>query len=90
MGHVSLIVVTFEEGRTLPHVALSQHAHNRLGNQRTDEEWLARQWADPATRVLVVVGSRLRPFDGDLPFVSPAEAPDGVRVLLGQEHIRIW
>ena len=70
--------------RLLPHVALSAHAHNRLGLQRTDEGWLQQRWDDPATRVLVVAGNRLRPVDGAVAWVSPADAPEGRRVLLGE------
>jgi NAD+ diphosphatase len=69
--------------RALPHVALSQHAHNRLGLRRTDEEWLAEAWQDPGTRVLVVAGNRLRPVDGEIRWTTPAEAPEGTLVLLG-------
>jgi NAD+ diphosphatase len=67
-----------------PHVALSRHAHNRLGMQRTDDAWLADRWSDPGTRLLVVSGTRLRVVDGTVPWVSPQDAPAGTRVLLGQ------
>lgn len=70
--------------RELPHVALSRQAHDRHGEQRKDEDWLDAQWADPRTRVLVVVGSRLRPVDGRIEWVAPDEAPEGLRVLLGE------
>jgi NAD+ diphosphatase len=70
--------------RLLPHAALSQHAHDRHGLQRTDESWLDERWADPGTRVLVIAGARVRPVDGRITWVSPAEAPDGLRVLLGE------
>lgn len=63
-------------------IALGDPAHDRLAERRTDDEWLARAWAD--SRVLVVAGTRLHATDGRLDWVSPAEAPDGVRVLLGQ------
>ncbi len=69
----------------LPHVALSRHAHNRLGHQRTDEAWLDGRWSDPATRVVVVAGTRLRVVDGEVPWLPPQEVPDGTRVLLGEE-----
>jgi NAD+ diphosphatase len=69
----------------LPHVALSRHAHNRLGHQRTDQDWLDGRWSDPDTRVVVVAGTRLRVVDGDVPWLAPQEAPDGTRVLLGEE-----
>lgn len=67
----------------LPHVALSSHAHNRLGLQRTDEAWLGARMADPATRVLVVAGNRLRPVAGRIEWASPDQAPDGTLILLG-------
>lgn len=70
--------------RLLPHVALSAHAHNRMGLRRTDAAWLGEQWADPRTRVLVVAGNRLRPVDGALSWTSPADAPEGRQVLLGE------
>lgn len=70
--------------RPLPHVALSAHAHNRMGLRRTDEAWLAGRMADPATRVLVVAGNRLRPVDGAVEWVSPERAPVGTLVLLGE------
>ncbi len=70
--------------RLLPHVALSAHAHNRMGLRRTDETWLEERMADPATRVLVVAGNRLRPVDGAIHWTAPADAPEGRLVLLGE------
>jgi NAD+ diphosphatase len=82
-----------EVDRVLPHVALSQHAHDRHGLLRTDEAWLDERWADPATRVLVIAGARVRPVEGRLDWVSPHDAPDGLRVLLGErdgvEHFAV-
>lgn len=69
--------------RHFPHVALSAHAHNRLGLQRTDDAWLRERMADPATRVLVVAGNRLRPVGGAIEWVSPDRAPQGTLVMLG-------
>ena len=68
---------------TQPHVALSARAHDRLGVHRKDDAWLAAQWDDARSLVLVVAGTRVRPVEGVLPWVPAAEAPDGVRVLLG-------
>lgn len=80
-------------GRTLPHVALSQHAHDRHGELRRDDDWLARTWSDPATRVLVLSGARLRLVDGRVPWVSPQQAPEGLRLLLGErdgvQHVAV-
>ncbi|HYJ28582.1 MAG TPA: NAD(+) diphosphatase [Nocardioides sp.] len=70
--------------RLLPHVALSAHAHNRMGLRRTDDAWLAEQMADPATRVLVVAGNRLRPVEEAVQWVGPDQAPEGTLVLLGE------
>ncbi|MGO4255449.1 NAD(+) diphosphatase [Marmoricola sp. RAF53] len=64
-------------------IALSRHAHDRIADRRTDAAWLDEVWADPATRVLVVAGTRIHLEDGRVPWVAPAEAPDGTRVLLG-------
>ncbi len=79
--------------RALPHVALSEHAHDRHGLQRTDDSWLEERWADPATRVLVIAGARVRPVEGRISWVSPQEAPDGLRLLLGErdgvEHFAV-
>lgn len=69
--------------RQLPHVALSEHAHDREAMRRTDDAWLAERWADPSTRVLVLAGTRLRPVDGRVEWVAPDAAPPGTRVLLG-------
>ena len=69
--------------RELPHVALSASAHDREGTRRTDDEWLAERWADASTRVLVLAGTRLRPVDGAVQWVTPAAAPEGRRLLLG-------
>lgn len=70
--------------RPLPHTALSAHAHNRIGLRRTDEAWLDERMSDPATRVLVVAGNRLRLVAGSVEWVTPDLAPDGTRVLLGE------
>lgn len=69
---------------TQPHVALSAGAHDRLGVHRKDDTWLAAAWDDARSRVLVVAGTRVRPRDAVLTWVPTAEAPDGVRVLLGE------
>jgi NAD+ diphosphatase len=70
-------------------IALSRRTHERIGGRRTDAAWLEQVWADPATRVLVLAGSRF-PAVGDEHEVAvawrrPGQAPDGVRVLLGEQ-----
>ena len=71
-------------------LALSRGTVDRLTERRSDTEWLQEAWADPRTRVLVVHDGRAlaRP-DGDgmeLLFVSPGDAPDGRRFLLGADN----
>lgn len=75
---------------TYPHLELAAMPHDRVGLRRKDDEWLAERWDDPATRVLVVSGTRVRPRDGAIEWVAPADAPDGVRLLLGERDGRTW
>jgi NAD+ diphosphatase len=75
---------------TYPHERLAANPHDRAAERRADDAWLAARWADPQTRVLVVSGTRIRPRDGHVDWVSPAEAPDGLRVLLGEHDGRAW
>ena len=68
-------------------IALTRHEVERTTHRRTDADWLARAWADPGTRVLVVedgqVLARIGDDGADLVFVSPPKAPAGDRFLLG-------
>lgn len=75
---------------TYLHQRLSANPHDRAGARRADEAWLEERWAAPDTRVLVVSGTRVRPVDGALDWVSPADAPDGLRVLLGEHDGHAW
>jgi NAD+ diphosphatase len=73
-----------------PHLRLSTNPHDRAGTRRADQVWLDERWGDPQTRVLVVSGTRIRPRDGQVEWVSPADAPAGLRVLLGEQDGRAW
>jgi NAD+ diphosphatase len=68
-------------------LALSRAVVDRATARRSDTEWLAKAWADPATRVVAVEDGRALvragPGAEELVFVSPAQAPEGVRFLLG-------
>lgn len=75
---------------THPHLRLSTPAHDRSGLRRKDDAWLDERWSDPRTRVLVVSGTRVRPRDGAIEWTSPEQAPDGVRVLLGERDDETW
>ncbi len=65
-------------------IALSQWPHDRVAHRRQDADWLAEQWADPRTRVLPLSGGRMALGEQGLGWVSAPEAPEGVRVLLGE------
>jgi NAD+ diphosphatase len=69
---------------TDPPLALSRHAHDRIGSQRVDPEWLDRAWARADTRVLLLHDGKiaLSP-EGDPLEVSPGEVGRGERMLLG-------
>ncbi|MCX6400985.1 MAG: NAD(+) diphosphatase [Propionibacteriales bacterium] len=71
---------------TFPHLDLAADPHERHGLHRNDEAWLADRWAHPDSRVLVVAGTRVRPGPDGLEWVATADAPDGVRVLLGDHE----
>jgi NAD+ diphosphatase len=75
---------------TYPHLELAADPHDRAGLRRNDEAWLAGRWADPETRVLVISGTRVRPRDGAIDWVTPSAAPEGDRVLLGERDGRTW
>jgi NAD+ diphosphatase len=70
-------------------LALARGTVDRVTEKRSDQDWLDAAWKDPQTRVLVVSGGRaLVRIDADhaeLVFVAPAQAPAGLRMLLGQD-----
>ncbi|MEX0428756.1 NAD(+) diphosphatase [Nocardioides sp. DS6] len=70
------------------HEQLTGNAHDRSGHRRRDQAWLDARWNDETTRVLVVAGSRVAPADQTVGWLSPAQAPDGIRVLLGEHDGR--
>jgi NAD+ diphosphatase len=74
-------------GTELGRLALARGEVDRSAHFRTDDQWLAAAWARPDTRVVVVDhGRALVRLDGAgaaLVFTAPADAPEGVRMLLG-------
>jgi NADH pyrophosphatase NudC (nudix superfamily) len=66
---------------------LARSTLDRVSARRGDTDWLAATWADPGTRVLVLDNARALVRFGDkeaeLILVPPAEAPEGLRFLLG-------
>jgi NAD+ diphosphatase len=71
----------------LGRLALSRSTVDRATDRRADTAWVEAAWADPGTRVLVVSDSQVlvRSAGGqhELVFVSPADAPEGTKFLLG-------
>jgi len=65
-------------------IALSAYAHDRIAGRRTDDAWLDEIWKAPDTRVLALAGTRVGLVDGKITWISPQEAPDGIKVLLGE------
>ncbi len=66
-------------------IALSVRTHDRVGERRTDAAWLAETWADPATRIVPILGTWF-PVDEARETVrwSGSEGlPDGQRIFLG-------
>jgi NAD+ diphosphatase len=76
-----------DTGGILTGLTLARSSLDRASARRDDAEWLAAAWANPDTRVLVLDGAQaLVRFGEDtagLVLVPPAQAPEGVRFLLG-------
>lgn len=76
-------------GTALTGLALSRAVVDRSAHLRADAAWLAAAWSDPRSRVLPVQHGRALCHVADgyarLQFISPAEAPEGVRFLLGTD-----
>ena len=70
-------------------LALARGTVDRVTEKRTDQDWIDAAWKDPRTLVLVVSDGkalvRLDNEHAELVFVPPAEAPVGLRMLLGQD-----
>jgi NAD+ diphosphatase len=72
---------------------LARSGVDRVSARRADTDWLAAAWADPATRVLILENARaLVRFgdkEADLVLAPPAEAPEGLRFLLGVDDAEV-
>jgi NAD+ diphosphatase len=67
-------------------LALSRGSIDHVTHRRQDATWLEAAWGDPLTRVLVLSGDQAPVRDsGELLFVPPSQAPEGIRVLLGED-----
>ena len=72
---------------------LARSTLDRVSARRGDTDWLAAAWADPGTRVLVLDNARALVRFGDkeaeLILVPTAEAPEGLRFLLGVDDAEV-
>jgi NAD+ diphosphatase len=72
---------------------LARSAVDRVSARRADTNWLAAAWTNPATRVLVLENARALVWFGDkeadLVLVPTAEAPEGLRFLLGVDDAEV-
>jgi NAD+ diphosphatase len=77
-------------GPTLTDLALARAEVDRSAHLRADQAWLDAAWANPRTKVLVVEHGRVLCDMGRelarLIFIPPAQAPAGVRFLLGADR----
>jgi NAD+ diphosphatase len=68
-------------------IALSVRTHDRVGERRADEEWLAQAWTDPSTRIVpVAVTTFPVTEDGDAVRWHTADQlpAGGLRMFLGE------
>ncbi|MGZ4436064.1 MAG: NAD(+) diphosphatase [Nocardioidaceae bacterium] len=68
-------------------IALSHRTHERVGERRTDEAWLAEAWARAGTRVLPLAGAKfpVTSTGTALGWRTPDAAPEGTRLFLGMQ-----
>lgn len=67
-------------------IHLAEPTHERFAEHRNDEVWLEAAWARDSTVVLQISGTRIGAVDGAVTWVSSAQAPDGLRVFLGESE----
>ena len=87
--HAELSAGELRDSAGLRNLVLSRGEVDRSTARRNDAAWLAAAWEDRGTRVLVVDDGQalVRSGEGlaELVFVSPKQAPEGVRFLLGTD-----
>ncbi|HWG13521.1 MAG TPA: NAD(+) diphosphatase [Streptosporangiaceae bacterium] len=80
-------------GGLLGPLVLARETVDRASELRNDPAWQDAAWASPQTRVLVVdhgrALARVTGGQAELVFIRPAQAPPGVRFLLGVDDERI-
>ena len=67
-------------------IALSVRTHDRVGQRRTDPDWIAETWADPTSRIVPVAGTEFPVDDaGEAVRWRTADAVpgSGLRIFLG-------
>jgi len=68
-------------------IALSVRTHDRVGERRVDEAWLAQTWVAPGTRIVPIAVTRVPVTDdgSSVRWHTAEQLPtDGLRILLGE------
>ena len=68
-------------------IALSVRTHDRVGERRVDEEWLAKTWQEPSTKIMPLAVTRLPVTDDGtaIRWQTAADLPtEGLRIFLGE------
>ena len=72
------------------HERLHRFSYNRLSEHRQDETWTTNHWADPASRVMVIVDRQIVVTNSGVLWAAPNDVPDPLtsnrvhRILLGE------
>jgi NAD+ diphosphatase len=68
-------------------IALSVRTHDRVGERRVDEDWLAKTWQQPSTRIVPLAVTKLPVTDDGtaIRWHTAADLPtEGLRIFLGE------
>jgi NAD+ diphosphatase len=69
-------------------IALSVRTHDRVGERRVDEEWLAKTWQEASTRIVPLAVTKLPVTDDGtaIRWQSASDLPaEGLRIFLGEQ-----
>jgi NAD+ diphosphatase len=70
-------------------IALSVRTHDRVGERRVDEDWLAKTWQEPTTRIMPMAVTKVPVTDDGtaIRWQTAADLPtDGLRIFLGEHE----
>lgn len=74
-----------------PHEELAANPHDRIAVHRKDDAWLETRWSSASSRVVVIAGTRVQHGSRGITWHRAADAPEGLRILLGErEGVTSW